>query len=117
MRVSSSRSVRTPFCSFLAEKNWHLEKIAEKLNIKKEQVNFKLLVTMGYKEFEDKGRRVLRISNEITLLLYKISVYMKNYLKPQQEFMRLNNFLYQKDYSPRGVEVPYHPGKNFYGEA
>ena len=102
---------------YLSEKNWYQEKIAEHLNIKKEQVNFKLLVNLGFSEFEDKGRNVLRISNEITLLLFKIAVYMKNYLKLQREFSRLNTFLDQKDYSPRGVQVSVSPGRNFYGEA
>ena len=102
---------------FISEKNQYQQEIAEKLHIAKEQVNFKSLVNLGYREFRDTGRKVLSISNEITLLLYKISIYMKNYAKLQQEFMRLNNFLYQKDYSAKGVEMSYDPGRNFYGEA
>jgi hypothetical protein len=42
---------------------------------------------------------------------------MKNFSKLQREFMSLNNFLYQKDYSAKGVEMHYDPGRNFYGEA
>jgi hypothetical protein len=103
--------------AFLSEKNWYQEKIAEKLNVPKEQVTFKLLLNLGYNDFEATGRKVLRISNEITMLLFKISIYIKNYFKLQREFVGLNNFLYQKDYSARGMEMPYHPGKTFYGEA
>jgi hypothetical protein len=102
---------------FLAEKQWYQEKIAEGLNLEAEQITFKLLVSLGFNEFEEKGRRVLRISNEITLLLFKISIYMKNFLKLQREFMQVNNFLVQKDYSAKGVEISYDPGRTFYREA
>jgi len=102
---------------FLSEKNWYQEKIAEKLNIKKEEVNFKLLVNLGFSEFKEKGRKALHISNEITMILFKISVYIKNFSKLQQKFGQLNNFLYQKDYSITGVPISVTPGRNFYGEA
>jgi hypothetical protein len=102
---------------FISEKNHYQQEIAKKLNITKEQVNFNLLVDLGHKEFKDISRKVLSISNEISLLLYKIAIYMKNFSKLQQEFIRLNNFLFQKDYSAKGVEMSCDPGRNFYGEA
>jgi hypothetical protein len=103
--------------AFIAEKNQYSKQIAEKLNIANDQVNFKLLVNLGYRKFKDRGLKMISISNEITLLLYKISIYMKNYSKLQRQFLSLNSFLHQKDYSARGVEIPYIPGRNFYGEA
>ena len=102
---------------FISGKNHYQQEIAKKLNITKEQVNFKLLVDLGYKEFKDINRKALSISNEISLLLYKIAIYMKNFSKLQQEFMLLNNFLSQKDYSAKWVEMSCDPGRNFHGEA
>lgn len=104
---------------FVYEKNRYKEKIAEELNLKPEQITFRMLVSMGFDDFRDKGRRVLRITNEITLLLLKTSIYMKNFSNLQREFRRLNNFLYQSDYNARGTEPShtYRPGGKFYGEA
>jgi len=105
--------------SMIYEKNRFKDQIAEKLSTSREEVNFKVLVNLGFHDFEDIGRRVLRISNEITLLLVKISVYLKNFTRMQQEFKRLNHFLSHNDYSPRGESAftAYNPGRNFYGEA
>jgi hypothetical protein len=104
---------------FVKEQNNFKEKIGEELNLRPEQVTYRMLVSMGFDEFADLGRRVLRITNEITMLLMKASVYLKNFSRLQGEFMRLNNFLYQHDYSARGTEssYTYKPGMNFYGEA
>lgn len=104
---------------FVFEKNRYKEKLAEELNLRQDQVNFRMLVSMGFDEFRDKGRRVLRITNEITLLLLKTSVYIKNFSNLQREFKRLNTFLYQGDYNARGTEPShtYRPGGKFYGEA
>ncbi len=104
---------------FLFEKNRHKEKIAEELNLKPEQVTFRMLVSMGFDDFRDKGHRVLRITNEISLLLLKTSVYIKNFSNLQREFRRLNNFLYQGDYNARGTEPShsYRPAGKSYGEA
>ncbi len=103
----------------LYEKNRYKEKIGEKLNIKKEQVSFRLLVKMGYRDFDSIGRNELKISNEISMSLLRISIFLRNYAKLQYEFKRLNSFLFQHDYSSRGVavEYTYRPGRNFYGEA
>jgi hypothetical protein len=106
---------------FLFEKNRYQESIAKNLHISKEQVTLKLLVHLGYKAFEEQGRNVLRITNEITLHLVKISVFLKNFSKMQQEFKRLNNFLYQENYSPQSIDghtaYSFNRGRNFYGEA
>jgi hypothetical protein len=104
---------------FLYEKNRYKDKIADELKLKPEQVTFRMLVSMGFEDFRDKGHRVLRITNEITLLLLKTSVYMKNFSNLQREFRRLNNFLYQGDYNARGTEPShsYSPGGKFHGEA
>jgi hypothetical protein len=104
---------------FLHEKNRFKERIGEQLNMKKEQVTFRLLVQLGHREFEETGRNVLKISNEITMLLLKISIFLRNFTKLQMEFKRLNGYLYQHDYSSRGmvVENSYHTGRNFHGEA
>jgi hypothetical protein len=89
------------------------------MNVAPEQVTFLLLARLGYRDFEEKGHRVLKVSNEIAMLLLKISIYMRNFSRLRQEFKHLNHFLYQNDYSSRGtaVENRYNPGKNFYGEA
>jgi len=104
---------------FVYEKNRYKEKIAGELNLEPEQITFRMLANMGFDEFRDKGRQVLRITNEITLLLLKTSIYMKNFSNLQREFRRLNNFLYQRDYNARGTEPShsYRPGGKFYGEA
>jgi hypothetical protein len=104
---------------FLYEKNRFKEEIARELNLPIEQVTFRRLVNLGYRGFEDKGRRVLKVSNEISLLLLKISIYLKNFARMQNEFRRLNTFLYQHDYSARGTDSSYSytPGRNFHGEA
>lgn len=102
---------------FLHEKNLYKEKIAKHMNIPAQQLTFNKLVQLGYKEFEDKGWRILHISNEINLLLVKISVYLRNFSRLQNEFKRLNSFLYQNDYSARGAAAPYSPGRNFHREA
>lgn len=104
---------------FLYEKKRFKEEIARELNLPVEQVTFRRLVNMGFRGFEDKGRRVLKVSNEISLLLLKISIYLKNFARLQNEFQRLNTFLYQHDYSARGVgpSHSYTPGRNFHGEA
>jgi hypothetical protein len=106
---------------FVFEKNRHKELIANKLHIKPEQVTLKLLVHLGHNEFEEKGRKVLKISNDISMNLMKVAVYIRNFSKMQHEFQRLNNFLYQKDYTPSGVTrqnaYNYNRGRNYYGEA
>lgn len=104
---------------FVKEQNNFKEKIAEEMNLRPEQVSYRMLVSMGFEEFSELGRRVLRIINEITMLLMKASVFLKNFSRLQGEFTRLNNFLYQHDYSARGTEAShtYKPGMNFYGEA
>lgn len=106
---------------FMFRKSTHKELIAKKLHVKPDQVSFKLLVHLGYKEFEEKGRQVVKITNEISQGLNKIIIYLKNFSKMQQEFQRLNSFLYQEDYSPRGIgretAYNYNRGRNFYGEA
>ncbi|MCP5102918.1 MAG: hypothetical protein GY950_06055 [bacterium] len=102
---------------FIFEKNRFKEEIARELQSPIEEITFKRLAGLGHRGFEDKGLRVLRISNEINLLLLKISVYLKNFSRMQDEFKRLNNFLYQGDYSARGAEPSYNPGGNFYVEA
>jgi hemerythrin-like domain-containing protein len=104
---------------FVKEQKHFKEKISEELNLRPEQVTYRMLVSMGFDEFSELGRRVLRITNEITMLLLKTSVYLKNFSRLQGEFMRLNNFLYRHDYSARGTEssYTYKPGMNFYGEA
>jgi hypothetical protein len=102
---------------FLHEKNRYKERIAKQLNIPVQQVTFNKLVQLGYREFEDKAWRVLKITNDINLLLVKISVYLRNFAKLQNEFKRLNSFLYQNDYSARGAPTSYSPGRNFHGEA
>ena len=107
--------------SFMYRKNLYKETIAERLHIQPDQVTFKLLVHLGYKEFEEKGRMVVKITNDITLNLNKITIYLKNFSKMQQEFQRLNSFLYQEDYSRQGIgresAYNYNRGRNFYGEA
>ncbi len=102
---------------FIFDKNQYRAEIAKSINTAAENINFKLLVKMGFREFESKGRKVLKISNEISRELVKISIFLRNFSKLQTELKRLNNFLIQKDYSPRGVESTYAPGRNFYGEA
>ena len=104
---------------FVYEKNRYREKIAGELNLEPGQISFRMLASMGFDEFRDIGHRVLQITNEITLLLLKTSIYMKNFSNLQREFRRLNNFLYQGDYNARGTEPsqPYRPGGKFYGEA
>ncbi len=106
---------------YLFERNKYKEQIALKLHVQKDQVTFKLLVHLGYTEFEEKGLNLLKITNEIKMFLMKISIYLQNFARMQLEFKRLNNFLYQKDYSPHSVktEGPYNfnRGRNFHGEA
>lgn len=104
---------------FVQERNQFKENIAEELHLRPEQVTYKMLVSMGFDDFTELGSRVLRMTNEITMLLLKTSVYLKNFSRLQGEFMRLNNFLYRHDYSARGTESSYNykPGMNFYGEA
>lgn len=106
---------------YIFERNRYREAIAARLHIQIDQVTFKLLVHVGYSAFEEKGLHLLKISNEIKMLLLKISIYLQNFAKMQLEFKRLNNFLYQKDYSPHSVKTdgPYNfnRGRNFYGEA
>lgn len=104
---------------FINEKKRFNHQIAEKLNIEPEEVSLSRLVRMGYRELNDIGHRVVRISNDISMLLLKISIFLKNFSRMQQEFKRLNHFLHQNDYSPRGVamEPVYRTGRNFYGEA
>jgi hypothetical protein len=106
---------------YIFERNKYREGIAAKLHVKKDQVTFQLLVHVGYPEFEEKGLKLLKITNEIKMHLLKITIYLRNFAKMQLEFKRLNNFLYQKDYSPRSVETdgPYNfnRGRNFHGEA
>ncbi|MCP4213733.1 MAG: hypothetical protein GY765_03705 [bacterium] len=101
----------------LFEENRLKQALADGLRIKPQQVSFKLLVKIGHREFEEIGRRVLRITNEIKMLMMKVAVYLKSFTRLQQEMASLNNFLYQEDYSARGVERPYTPGRRFYGEA
>ncbi|HLP58821.1 MAG TPA: hypothetical protein VK186_08330 [Candidatus Deferrimicrobium sp.] len=105
----------------LFEKNRFKELIAAQLNIPPGQLSLKLLVNMGHKEFEEIGLQVLKITNEISLLLLKVSIYLANFSKLQNEFKRLNNFLYRNDYTAaaRGGEPAYNytPGGKFYGEA
>jgi hypothetical protein len=106
---------------FLFEKNRYKEEIAGLLNVPREQVTFKLLVSLGYLEFDNKAHRVLKIANEITMNLLKVSVFIRNFARMNQEMKRLNTFLYQEDYSPTGMETggsyTYQRGGNFYGEA
>lgn len=106
---------------YLFERNKHIEAIAAQMHVPKDQVSFSLLVHVGYKEFEEKGLNLFKITNEIKMHLLKITIFLQNFAKMQLEFKRLNNFLYQKDYSPRSVkaEGPYNfnRGRNFYGEA
>lgn len=104
---------------FVQERNQFKENIAGELHLRPEQVTYKMLVSMGFDDFTELGSRVLRMTNEITMLLLKTSVYLKNFSRLQGEFMRLNNFLYRHDYSARGTESSYNykPGMNFYGEA
>lgn len=102
---------------YVREKTRYKELIAKQSGIPADEVTFKMLEKLGYPEFADKGRRVLKISNEISLLLMKIAVYLRNFAKMQDEFRRLNSFLYQNDYSHRGASPSYNPGRNFYGEA
>jgi len=104
---------------FIYEKKRFMEKIADALQIKTNQVSFRMLVQLGYREFESIGRNALKLSNEIRMLLIKISIFMKNFSKLQKEFKRLNGFIYQHDYSHQGVaaEHSYRPGRNYYGEA
>ncbi|MGE5343867.1 MAG: hypothetical protein ACM3SY_20545 [Candidatus Omnitrophota bacterium] len=101
------------------EKNRFKEKIGEQLNIKTDQVSFRLLVHIGHREFEETGRVLLKHTNEISMLLMKISIFLKNFEKMQMEFKRLNSYLFQNDYSPRGLSAEHYcrPGRNFYGEA
>lgn len=104
---------------YVFERKRFKDQIAQKLNIPAEQVNFTYLVRLGYREFDEKARRVLRITNDINQLLFKIAIFLRNFHRLQQEFKRLNSFLYQHDYTSRGQTVAsaYTPGKNFYGEA
>ena len=106
---------------YLFEKNRHRKAIAEVLRIPIEEITFKFLVGLGYREFENKGHRVLKITNEITMQLLKVSVYIRSFSQMNQEMKRLNNFLYQSDYSPSGLDTQgaysYSRGRNFYGEA
>lgn len=106
---------------FLFEKNRHRQTIADLLHIPLDKVTFKFLVSLGYREFENKGHRVLKITNEITMQLLKVSVYIRSFAQMNQEMKRLNNFLYQSDYSPNGLEshgtYSYSRGRNFVGEA
>jgi hypothetical protein len=106
---------------FIYEKNRFQQRIGERMRVTPEQVTFKLLVHVGHRQFEDKGRRLLRITNEIKMQLVKISIYMKNFARMQEDFRRLSNFLYQNDYTPRGTAGgnPYltNTGRNYYGEA
>jgi len=102
---------------FLFEKNDYKDQIAEKLAISPAYFTFNLLAQLGFREFEDLSRRIFKAANEIGVQLVKVSIYLKNFTKLQQDFRRLNNFLYQKDYSLRGVDSPYSPGRNFYREA
>ncbi len=102
---------------FVAEKNKYKEQISQSLNIPVHQISFKLLVGMGFRQFQEVGRKVLRAANEISMLLMKVSVYMRTFSQMQGDFKRLNNFLYRKDYSVRGQESQYDPGQNFYREA
>lgn len=104
---------------YLFEKKRFLEQIAQRLKVSVQQVNFKYLVRLGYQGFNDKGRRVLRITNEIKQLLIKVAIFLRNFQRMQQEFRRLNSFLYQHDYSSMGhsKDVAYTPGRNYYGEA
>lgn len=103
--------------SFVYEKNRHKERISRLLNISPDELTFRQLVKLGFKEFEEKGFRVLRMTNEINMQLLKISVFMKNFSKLQSDFKRLNSFLYQNDYSARGSETTYNPGGSLYMEA
>jgi len=106
---------------FLFEKNRHKENIAQKMRVKADQVTFKLLVHVGNKDFEAMGRKIVKITNEITMHLFKVSVYMQNFAKMQMEFKRLNSFLYQNDYSAAGLGrdniYNFNSGRNFVGEA
>ncbi len=104
---------------FIYEKNRYKERISEKLHIKNEHFSFRLLVHIGHREFHELGQKVFKISNEISMQLLKIAIFLKNDQKMQREFKRLNSFLYQHDYSPMGIAVEsvYRPGRNFYGEA
>lgn len=106
---------------YLFEKNRHRQDIADLLRISRDEVTFKFLVGLGYREFENKGHRVLKISNEITMQLLKVSVYIRSFAQMNQEMKRLNNFLYQSDYSPTGMETQnaysYSRGRNYVGEA
>ncbi len=99
---------------FVFDKNRYREEIGGCLSMPAQAVTFKVLVSRGFREFENIGRRVLRIANEIKMLLVKITVYMKNFARMQQEFQRLNAFILQSDYSARGAEANYNynPGKN-----
>lgn len=106
---------------FLFEKNRFKDSIAAQLNIPSAQVTFKVLVNLGRAEFEETGAKVIKITNEISKLLLKISIYLDNFSRLQNKFKRFNNFLYRNDYSAAalGVEPSYNytPGRNFYGEA
>lgn len=102
---------------YLNEKSKYKETLAGLLKTTTGDITFKLLVALGFPEFEETGRRVLRLGNEIKLLMLKITIFQNNFNKLQSGFKRLNNFLYQSDYSPRGSEPRYAPGRNFYMEA
>lgn len=103
----------------LAEKNHLLKEIAALLNIAVENLNLPLLVNMGYGEFEDIQIKIHKTTNEVSLQLLKISIFLKNYARLNTEQLGFNSFLFQSNYSDSLTNKKFNSrkGQRFYGEA
>ncbi len=95
----------------------HIKKVTESLNIPAEELSFQLLVKMGYTDFIKLAPEFIAITDQIKSMLLKTSIFIKNFMRLNQELMKLNNYLLQNDYSRQGREKSDHHSYSFYREA
>lgn len=95
----------------------HMRKVTVALNIPAEELSFQTLIKMGYTDFNKIAPEFIAITNQIKSMLLKTTIFIKNFMRLNQELMRLNNYLLQNDYSRKGREKNDHHSYSFHREA
>ncbi len=81
-----------------------IRQLAGLLEVPPSGVTFALLATRGHPEFAGIGVALLRLARDLNRQIFRLTVFLKNQRRFQQEWAQLNRFLSGETYSAQGEQ-------------